>query len=111
MALAVPHVANVEAAVMIAATLDLQTAARTVWDAVVVGAGPAGSLAARELARRGRAVLLVDRAAFPRAKVCGCFLNGNALATLRDGGLGDRTAHGGAPPIERIQPSAGLFSA
>ena len=32
------------------------------WDAVVVGAGPAGSLAAGLLARRGRSVLLVDKA-------------------------------------------------
>ena len=32
-----------------------------VWDAVVVGAGPAGSLVARQLAQSGRRVLLVDR--------------------------------------------------
>jgi menaquinone-9 beta-reductase len=34
-------------------------------------------------------VLLVDKAAFPRWKVCGCCLNGAALATLRSIGLGD----------------------
>ena len=53
------------------------------WDAVVVGAGPAGSMAALGLARAGAAVLLVDRATFPRPKVCGCCLNGAALAALR----------------------------
>ncbi len=42
----------------------------TVWDAVIVGAGPAGCHAAWELGRRRRRVLLVDRAAFPRWKPC-----------------------------------------
>ena len=40
-------------------------------DVVVVGAGPAGSTAARELAGRGLRVLLLDRARFPRDKPCG----------------------------------------
>jgi menaquinone-9 beta-reductase len=96
---------------MIAATVDMGGAAQTLWDAVVVGAGPAGSLAARELARRGRSVLLVDRAAFPRRKVCGCCLNGSALATLRQVGLGGLTAHCGAVPVEHIRLAAGARSA
>lgn len=41
------------------------------FDAIVVGAGPAGSTAARELAASGARVLLLDRAAFPRYKACG----------------------------------------
>lgn len=41
------------------------------FDVIVVGAGPAGSTAARELAAAGAKVLLVDRAAFPRYKACG----------------------------------------
>ena len=49
-------------------------------DVLVIGAGPAGSVTARELARRGRRVLLVDKAAFPRPKVCGCCLNAAAVA-------------------------------
>lgn len=43
----------------------------TRFDAIVVGAGPAGSTAARELAASGARVLLVDRAEFPRYKACG----------------------------------------
>lgn len=57
------------------------------WDAVVVGAGPAGSLAAHGLARRGRRVLLVERRRFPRDKVCGGCLSAKALRALADAGL------------------------
>jgi geranylgeranyl reductase family protein len=42
----------------------------TMWDAIVVGAGPAGCHAAWELGNRGWKVLLVDRASFPRWKPC-----------------------------------------
>ena len=41
------------------------------FDAVVVGAGPAGSTAARELAAAGARVLVVERADWPRYKACG----------------------------------------
>lgn len=40
-------------------------------DVLVVGAGPAGSAAARVLARNGADVVLIDQHAFPRDKVCG----------------------------------------
>jgi geranylgeranyl reductase family protein len=40
-------------------------------DAIVVGAGPAGSTTAYRLARAGASVLLLDRARFPRDKPCG----------------------------------------
>ena len=49
------------------------------FDAIVVGAGPAGSAAAIHLARGGAAVLLLDRARFPRDKPCGGGLTGRAL--------------------------------
>jgi geranylgeranyl reductase family protein len=41
------------------------------FDAIVVGAGPAGSTAARLLAEEGASVLLLDRSRFPRDKPCG----------------------------------------
>ena len=87
-ALAVPIFAKVGTSMNLAATVTLEEAARRTWGAVVVGAGPAGATAARELARRSVKVLLVDRAAFPRWKVCGCCLNGRAAAVLADGGPG-----------------------
>lgn len=80
---------------------------RETWDAVVVGAGPAGSLAARQLALGGRSVLLVDRAAFPRGKVCGCCLNGQALFALRAAGLPSLTARLGAWPLTEVRLAAG----
>lgn len=44
---------------------------RSTYDVVVVGAGPAGSSAAYELARQGVSVALVEKASMPRYKTCG----------------------------------------
>jgi geranylgeranyl reductase family protein len=52
------------------------------FDAVVVGAGPAGSSTALRLARGGATVLLLDRARFPRDKPCGGGLTGRAVREL-----------------------------
>ena len=52
------------------------------FDAVVVGAGPAGSAAAAVLAEHGRSVLLLEKDVFPRHKVCGEFLSADALPSL-----------------------------
>ena len=49
------------------------------FDALVVGAGPAGSATAIHLARAGARVLLADKARFPRDKPCGGGLTGRAL--------------------------------
>src|SRR5260221_4741199 len=87
----------------IAATLELAEAGERLWDAVVIGAGPAGAVAARELACRGVGVLLVDRGSFPRWKVCGACLNGAALATLEAGGLGQQVRQLGAIPLSRMR--------
>jgi flavin-dependent dehydrogenase len=86
----------------ISPTLSLAEAAGRLWDVAVVGAGPAGSLAAHELARWGLAVLLVDQATFPRWKVCGCCLNAEALATLDAAGLGRLPVRLGAVPLHRL---------
>jgi flavin-dependent dehydrogenase len=75
---------------------------RRCWDVLVVGAGPAGAMAAYELASRSLDVLLVDKNVFPRPKVCGCCLNGQALAILRARGLGNKINQLGAVPLRRL---------
>jgi flavin-dependent dehydrogenase len=73
------------------------------WDAIVIGAGPAGSLAAYLLARAQVKVLLVERKLLPRPKVCGGCLNAHALAALERAGLADRVRARGAMPLHRIR--------
>jgi geranylgeranyl reductase family protein len=53
------------------------------WDAIVVGAGPAGCAAAYDLAAAGRSVLLLDKKDFPRAKACAGGLTTKAVKALR----------------------------
>jgi menaquinone-9 beta-reductase len=49
---------------------------------VIAGAGPAGSVTALLLARAGVDVRVIERARFPRTKVCGEYLNAGALEAL-----------------------------
>jgi menaquinone-9 beta-reductase len=54
------------------------------FDVLVVGAGPAGSVAALVLARAGAVVALVDKAAFPRDKACGDLVGPLGVQLLAD---------------------------
>lgn len=54
------------------------------FDALVVGAGPAGSTAALVLARSGARVALLDKARFPRDKACGDLIGPKGLQVLAD---------------------------
>ncbi len=74
----------------------------TDWDAIVIGAGPAGSVAARQLALSGRRVLLLDKKRFPRRKVCGACLNHSAVTLLEQIGLGDVVRECRGPEIQRF---------
>src|SRR5436190_5623653 len=58
-------------------------------DALVIGAGPAGSAAAWALARAGLDVVLVDQQSFPRDKVCGDALIPDALGAIETMGLSE----------------------
>ncbi len=109
----------------VAATIDLESTGRafadvaggaqigsnpdgtTCWDVIVIGAGPAGSLAARQMAINGVRVLLVDRAAFPRWKVCGACVNQTALSVLDRVGMSDVVAGLDSIPIGEFQLHAG----
>jgi geranylgeranyl reductase family protein len=57
------------------------------FDVLIVGSGPAGSIAALVLARGGAQVALVDKAAFPRDKACGDLIGPRGVQILRDLGL------------------------
>jgi geranylgeranyl reductase family protein len=59
----------------------------TRFDVLVVGAGPAGSIAALVLARAGARVALLDKAHFPRDKACGDFIGPRGLQVLADLGV------------------------
>ncbi len=89
------------------ATISFAAAGKRRWDAIVVGAGPAGALAARQLAREGAEVLLLDRKAFPRWKVCGACVNQHALSVLREVDLHDLVERLGAVPIDKFQLCVG----
>ena len=70
-------------------------------DVAIVGAGPAGSTVALQLARTGYEVVVLERSRFPRMKVCGDYLCAGAVNALRDLGVGDSVL-AGAHPIRSI---------
>lgn len=61
---------------------------------VIVGGGPAGATTAALLAKAGRDVLLLERDTFPRDKLCGEFLSGDARAWLAKSGAEGIVADG-----------------
>ena len=71
-------------------------------DAVIVGAGPAGSTAAILLARAGWSVVLVEKQEFPRRKVCGDCIAASNFGLFDALGLGDRFAALAGPALRRV---------
>jgi flavin-dependent dehydrogenase len=76
------------------------------FDALVIGGGPAGSTAALLLARAGWSVGVVEKASFPRRKVCGEFLSATNLPLLRHLGLAESFLELAGPDVRRV----GLFA-
>jgi len=71
----------------------------TAWDAIIVGAGPAGAATALHLARSGARVLLLDRARFPRDKACSEYLSPETTRLL------ERLGEGVLEAVERAAPA------
>ena len=72
-------------------------------DAVIVGAGPAGASTAILLARAGWSVLLVEKQAFPRRKVCGECIAASNLVLLDALGVGDAFRALAGPELQRLR--------
>ena len=81
------------------------------WDFAVIGAGPAGAMAAYLLARQNQSVLLIDQAEFPRKKVCGGCFSSRALSELKLAGLHNLMEKLGAKPIHSLTLISGKYSA
>jgi menaquinone-9 beta-reductase len=80
----------------------MTAATRTTFDAVIIGAGPAGSTAAIQLARGGWAVALIERQRFPRRKVCGECIAASNLPLLQVLGVGDAIHVRAGPELRRV---------
>ena len=74
---------------------------RVPFDAVVIGAGPAGSASAIGLALNGWRVLLLEKSTFPRDKVCGDFLSPFSLRAVDELGCGRELRALGANRVDR----------
>ncbi|MEE2681721.1 MAG: FAD-dependent monooxygenase [Planctomycetota bacterium] len=80
---------------------------RTRPEAIVIGAGPAGAVAAMALARSGRRTMLVERSRFPRSKVCGGCLAPAGVEAVRSVGLGDALDSIDPLPLDHLHLHAG----
>ena len=83
------------------------------FDAIVIGAGPAGASTAILLARAGWRVALVEKAVFPRRKVCGECIAASNFPLLAALGVGAAIADLAGPPLRRVAVMQGdhAFSA
>jgi len=72
------------------------------FDAIIIGGGPAGSTAALFLLEKGWSVAVVEKASFPRRKVCGEFISATSSAVLDKVGLGETWRTRAGPEVRRL---------
>lgn len=77
------------------------------YDALVIGGGPAGATAARLLAHAGWSVAVVEKAAYPRRKVCGEFIAATSMPLLRELGAEDAYEARAGAEVRRVGVFAG----
>lgn len=73
------------------------------YDAIIIGAGPAGSTAAIQLAKNQQRVLLLEKSRFPREKLCGEFLTPECLNIFDSLGICERLFDAGARIIRHFR--------
>ena len=76
------------------------------FDALIIGGGPGGATSALLLAKAGWSVALVEKATFPRGKVCGEYLSAANLPLLRHLGVAESFLELAGPDVRQV----GLFS-
>jgi len=76
------------------------------YDALVIGAGPAGSTIASLLAKIGWSVAIVEKSPFPRRKVCGEYLSATNYRLFKKLGFEENFFQHAGPEIRRV----GLFA-
>ena len=77
------------------------------FDAAVIGSGPAGATAARLLAQVGWSVALLERAEFPRRKVCGEFISAATMPVLEACGVADDFLARAGPLVHTVAAYCG----
>ncbi len=75
---------------------------QSTFNAIVIGAGPAGCTAALLLARAGWSVALVEKHSFPRRKVCGECIAASNLPLLAALGIADRLHLEAGAPLRQV---------
>jgi len=80
---------------------------RSDYDAIIIGGGPAGASAAILLAQAGYRVAVVEKAIFPRRKVCGEFISATTWPLLRKLGVADTLKRSAGPVVRRVGVFAG----
>jgi 2-polyprenyl-6-methoxyphenol hydroxylase-like FAD-dependent oxidoreductase len=78
-----------------------------IYDAIVIGGGPAGGTSALLLAKAGWSVAVVEKAAFPRRKVCGEFISATTLPLLEGLGVAESFLGMAGPEVRRVGFFAG----
>jgi flavin-dependent dehydrogenase len=80
------------------------------YEALIVGGGPSGSTAAILLARGGWRVAVLEKASFPRGKVCGEYLSATNWPLLETLGVAGRFARDAGPEVRELALLAGPSS-